>query len=315
MCPECSAGSPAYAFEDFRDSPSWGPTLGADPPTTPGPFAAVPFSERFPVSKHKHDLFHVVKYGVARDLCASIIITLGHMGYWDDDSDPGASRAVPQRLQRAYARFRLWACAEGKSPLIRHFTRANFHYPRNTSFPWINCKGADTTMILMFLQFWLAFCQRDLKSASHSTPLRAMAQTVGGTLDIIGISHSHHLWLRRGCAALFYQSGMKCLRGFAWLAKYAMGEGLCCFAMRPKAHSLHHLLYDIKRQLDRSDTLLVLSPSCWLCENNEDWIGRISRLSRKVNPRTTSLRVTQRYLIHAKALFTRARLGPDRPNR
>ena len=312
MCAECLAGTPNFEFEDFQDCPRWASTLGASPPTEGAPFDVAPFSQQFPVSKHRHDLFHVVKYGVARDLCASMIITLGHLGYFDDESDPAESKAIPARLERAHSRFKLWACAEGKSPLIRHFQKANFHYLRTTTYPWINAKGADITLILMFLQFWLPFCQRDLKNPSHATPLQAMVQTVGGTLDVIGISHSHHLWLRRGCAALIYQSGMKCLRGFSWLARFALSQGLCCFAMRPKAHSLHHLLFDIKRQLDQPDATYILSPACWLCENNEDWIGRVSRLSRRVSGRTTSLRTTQRYLIHVKALLRRACSGPDR---
>ena len=307
MCPECDAGLPSRNFEDFSDEPEWATTIGSSLPwSAPPPFSVVPFDDVTPASVHRHDFFHVIKYGVARDLCASCIVALGHMGYFDDPNDAGQSIAVDNRLERAYGMFRLWTLAEGKTTQIKHFLKSNFHYQNLSKFPWVNCKGADCVLLLMFISMFLKNCLSHIRLAEDELPLRAMEQSVNGALDFVGICHSHHLFLPRACAATVYQSGMMCLRGFKWCALHFSRKVICVFALRPKAHSLHHILYSIKKVLDQPHAKYVLSPSVFLCENNEDWIGRISRLSRRVSARTVGMRVVQRYLIHMHILTRRA---------
>ena len=56
------------------------------------------------------------------------------------------------------------------------------------------------------------------------------------------------------------------------------------------------------QQLEKSNNFVV-SAAAWLCESNEDFIGRLSRTSRRVAARTAGQRTTQRYLFKARALF------------
>ena len=310
MCPDCHAGEDGLSFSDFSDNPCWAPTTGQTVPWNlddPSSLAGVPFSESSPGLMHRHDMFHVIKYGLARDLAASVILQLAYKKYWDD---PGAqdSLSVDARLNRTYARYKLWCVAEQKWTSIKHFQRGNFNYKKRAKFPWVNCKGSDCTLICMFLDFFLGLAMRDPLQPQDFGMLSITRQAVRGALDFVGILHAHHLWLPRGCCALAYTSGMTLLRGYLWLGQLAMDEDLCLFALRSKTHSLHHTLHKMKCMLDNPRVAYILSPAAYLCENNEDWVGKISRLSRRVSGRTTSLRTIQRYLIKMQILTRRLAL-------
>ena len=78
--------------------------------------------------------------------------------------------------------------------------------------------------------------------------------------------------------------------GYANLATHAHRRGWKLFKLRPKTHMLVHVSLD----LQKGDLgLNPLSASCW---QDEDMIGRVSRLSRTVHPVTASLRTIQKAL-------------------
>ena len=86
------------------------------------------------------------------------------------------------------------------------------------------------------------------------------------------------------------------------LADLSIQEGKRLYCLRPKIHFFHHCLYDVDKQL-RSNCQWVVNPNLWGCEMNEDYIGRISRMSRRVSPKIATQRTIDRYLVAAKLLF------------
>ena len=190
--------------------------VGASVPwdvSDPPPLANVPYSDQYPASLYKRDMFHVIKHGVGREATASILLLLSYLTYFDF---PGDSRNLPDRLQRGFKMFKLWCEVEAKTSSMKNFTKANLHFAKKSSFPYMGGKGSDTTWVLMWLDFFLHCCLRDMKG-DHKTLLTAMLQLCQGTLNYLGIMHSHDLWLPRSCAQFMVKQGLSSFKGILLL--------------------------------------------------------------------------------------------------
>ena len=304
MCHYCDAGKPGLSFSDGADEPAWAPTMGqTDPWETVPPLNFAPYATCFGASMYKFDPFHVLKYGVFRDAAGSVIVRLALMSYFD--LDPSDSEAIDARLERAFNLFSLWCLAERKFPALKHFTKANLHFESYKKFPWLNCKGSHVVLVLMWLSFQLrCILLEPLRKPGDGTCLQAMLQMIEGGLNYVGIMHSHGIWLPRFCASVQLKSGLRFYRGYLYMADLCMKLKAAGFRLRPKVHYLHHLLYDVQCQLNAGSEY-IFSSGVYLCEQNEDFIGRLSRISRRVSARTAGLRTTQRYLVKARFLLDR----------
>ena len=124
---------------------------------------------------------------------------------------------------------------------------------------------------------------------------------------IFSVLHRERLWLNRARA----QEVVACVNLFSsvyvYLAGHFVSEKLCRFHMEPSHHAFMHLGVRVQQSLD-ANAPIVLSPACWLCENSEDWVGRISRITRRVHARTCAKRTIQRYLIKMFLEFERLNL-------
>ena len=306
-CPECEAGAPGISPMDMREVPAWASTCyQTEPWLVKPPLNYIPYDDSRPASLYKRDVFHTLKFGFMRDLCASIIVHLAQLGYFDP-VPCAESRSLDARLERAYSYFKLWCIAESKRTTLRKFSRNNFHRKKATSFPFLAGKGSDSVLACCFLVFFVQLKLRSLQDQSHAVLLHAMLETLQGGIDFTAVMHSHGVFLTRACARFMMKSGYRLLRGYAYLADTCINERRRLYALRPKLHFFHHTLRDMQDQLDRGDTC-VLSPGIFNCEANEDFIGRISRISRRVSPRLASLRTTQYYLVACKLQFRRAGL-------
>ena len=259
-------------------------------PESPPPLAIVPFSNQYQAFLYKRDMFHTIKHGVGRESCASILLMLAYLTYFDNVGD---TKNLPDRLARGYKLFRLWCETEKKSPSLKNFTRANLHFGKATAFPFLGGKGSDVTLVLMFLQFYLQMCLVNPKG-DHLRLFKAMQQLVDGTLCFIGIMHSHSVWLPPVCARLMMSQGLKALRAYAFCAKTAMDMNKRLFCMRPKFHYWAHTIFEMRHSLQLCHQF-ILNPCLYNCEQSEDFIGRVARISRHVSPRLTILRTLQRY--------------------
>ena len=304
MCPQCEAGVPGLSFTDVSDRPAWFATMArSDPWDETPPLNRAPYRLSCPASLYKFDPFHVTKFGVFRDAVASSLIRLAAMTYFDFED--GASKSVAARLERAFSLYKLWTLAAGKNATLKKFTKANFNFEKYSQFAWVNAKGSEVTLLLMWVDFLLdQIMAKPLKQAAHRMPLQAMSQMVKGALNYVGIMHSHGVFLPAACAKLQVKSGLAFIRGYAWNANFCMERSVSGFRLRPKLHYMHHLILETQQQLDQG-AQFALSSALWLCESNEDFIGRLARVSRRVSARTSALRTTQRYLVKARCLLER----------
>ncbi|OLP87519.1 hypothetical protein AK812_SmicGene31249 [Symbiodinium microadriaticum] len=178
ICHLCDAGAQGLPYTDVSSAPQWLSTLGASLPweSTP-PLNEAPFSVSSPAFLYKLDPFHVLKFGIFRDACASTVIRLCFLEYFDCE---GELQNVPERLSRAFSFYKLWCLAEKKNPSLKGFTRMNMHYDNNHSFAWFNCKGSEVTLLMQWLDFQLLHFLENVKQESHRPELRAMHQMIRG---------------------------------------------------------------------------------------------------------------------------------------
>ena len=304
ICPLCEAGGQGLSFTDAAAHPKWEATIGSSDPWQELPaLNHAPFAESYQAFLYKFDPFHVLKFGVFRDAVASTVVRLALMLYFDFEGCD--SKSIENRLERAFSLFKMWAMAAGKNPAIKAFTKANMNFERYGSYPWCNAKGSDITLLLMWLEFVLPSFIAKPKAESDLKVLKAMYQTIHAGLTYIGVMHSHGIWLPRCCGKVQLEAGFRFLRGYLFLADYCMQARVAGYRLRPKLHYLHHLLYDAQRQLDNPAVEYVFSSSALLCEANEDFIGRLARISRRVSARTAGIRSTQRYLVKVRCLLER----------
>ena len=146
--------------------------------------------------------------------------------------------------------------------------------------------------------------KQNFKQPDDEVTLKAMSQMIQGGLTWIGVMHSHGVFLPACCAKVQCDGGMAFIRGYRFLANQCMSKKVAGYRLRPKLHYFHHLVFEAVQQLEKGNNFVV-SAAAWLCESNEDFIGRLSRTSRRVAARTAGQRTTQRYLVKARALFER----------
>ena len=85
------------------------------------------------------------------------------------------------------------------------------------------------------------------------------------------------------------------LQGYTTAAKLCLQSGQHRFGLMPKLHYLHHASNRLRVEARRAEW--VINPMSESVQVQEDFIGRPSRLSRRVDVRQLHMRVMERSLI------------------
>ena len=93
---------------------------------------------------------------------------------------------------------------------------------------------------------------------------------------------------------------------YTHLAYKFLAWRVCRFHLEPSLHTCKHIGHQLELTILNGATVLI-SPAAWLCEQSEDFVGRISRITRRVSARLTGQRTLQRYLL--KMYLELQRLG------
>eukprot|EP00438_Fugacium_kawagutii_P028159 Skav224042 [mRNA] locus=scaffold2030:60507:61391:- [translate_table: standard] len=278
----------------------------AEPPV----MSTIPYDDNRPEQLLRGDIFHLHKLGVVRDTVGSVIIILCRLGFLDF---PGSTTNIVDRLARCHAYFTLYCASMSYTPGLRSFTKNFFNLKTLVSSPWVNAKGSDGILLLKFCVFMLKTFLDEPPVDGYKNELQRMVQLCQACLDLRMV-HSHPLWLPRPCSTKLYCNIMRVLRGYALMGRIAISLNIRAFAQKPKMHGLHHLAWHLKTQLSKG-CQLVFSPQGWGCEQNEDFVGRISRLSRRVSTRTCDRRVFERYFLKVNVLLKRRKEAKFQPAR
>ena len=223
------------------------------------------------------------------------------------DFEDSESRGINLRLQRAHGAFKLWALTNGKSPGLRSFTRAFMNVQKSFSTsPWSNSKGSDSVLLCKWLYFYTGLMLSS-EPQGFEQFLRVARKVLQNIIGMHALWETHGLFLPRPCAQLLYIKIMTVCKGYHMLARMGMEDfKMVGFGVKPKYHGLKHLAWDIRAQL-LAGAPMVLSANMCSCESNEDHVGKVCSLARKVSTKTIGQRLLQRYFLKSKALFVRHR--------
>ena len=121
----------------------------------------------------------------------------------------------------------------------------------------------------------------------------AMQDGCVALLSFFQTIHRGGLFLPRQEAASAAGACSLFCHAYVFLARHFFDRGSCRYHMEPSLHAFRH----IGLNLEAGTAPVVLSPAAFLCEQGEDFIGRVSRITRRVSARLTGERTLQRYLI------------------
>lgn len=312
MCHECEAGSPDMPFEDAGHFPCWRNHLFQNRPWDVAPtITRIPFEPLDESGKPervlRRDLFHNSKVGLLRDFVGSSVLLLIFLGYFKDQG-PGVSNRRDICLQRAHRHFYLYCLSTGGKPGLRSFSPVFFNAKKQTDYGWVNAKGSDVTLLVKWLAVLVKGLMNDPLAQSHIPTLTSMYLGAVCVRTWQRTLYSHGLWLPRHCAMCVYQELYEFLKHYNGLAFRCINEhSFTGYAMKSKYHMLSHTAQEIAVMLDDPSVEFVPSPLIFSGEMNEDVIGKLARLSRRVDSRLQMKRTLQLYLCKAKAVHRRFR--------
>ena len=311
-CFECLAGTAGYHFEDVRWAPDWeGSMYSVRPYSDPSPLLRIP-AQTVPEKFFRRDPFHTFKQSIGCTFISSSIVLLCDLGYF-----PGESEAVAEQLSRAYCDFTSWVKKEWRGKTVqsmRAFTKELFHWPRKEAYPAGRFKGSDCLLLLRWIQHILSFgfvvqnvepLIRTGRSpithpleAWHRPLLEAILKGCGGGLKFFHLLHRNGVWVSRETTREMSLSALSFTQSFSALASLCHSRNLPRYHLVPSLHAMHHFFIDSKKSLaTRPRSEFTLNPAVFNCEADDDFVGKVARLTRKVHARTTSLRTLERYRV------------------
>lgn len=312
MCHECQAGDSSFPFEDHGHAPCWAPTIYSERPyMVRQVILHIPFEcnnsnndppyERF----LRRDIFHNTKQGTYRIFIASAVLLLCKLQYFNER---GQSNSRDILLSRAYSHFNWFCKTTGRTAALRSFSLSFFNSPTWDTFPWVNSKGSDTAHLMAWVHTMvIGFSNAPLK-ADHQRIFKCMILAADAGRELLRISYSHNLWMSKACAAVQYDAFHRFLVNFNGCAFLAMHQfKFTGFGMTSKFHLLAHTKLDILKLIEDQNCTWIPNVQLFGCESNEDIIGKLSRLIRRVSSRLASARALQLYLIKCRVVHQRFR--------
>ena len=295
ICHQCLADQDGFPWEDWQsDRPRWMDTINISSPFQRQPgILRLLHDESQVCFFFAYDLFHGWHIGAGKSFLGSAVVTLAMSDLFE------GSQA--NRLDMISASFQTWCKNNRQCPTLKRFTFANLGMVGN-SFPggtW--SKGATTTCIM---KWFVAEC-RNRSNEIHDELLET-AYRAGCLMDdfIRGV-FSYELWIPSPDALRLAEKGFGFLREFGKAARLAYDASKLLFIQVPNYHRLNHLFLLLREQAQKGP--FALNPLAVSTQADEDFIGRPSRLSRRVDPRTTVTRTLQRSLMAAHATYVKSK--------
>lgn len=198
----------------------------------------------------------------------------------------------------------LW-CVVSKERVngIRSFTVLNMHAAKG-AFPWVGCKGFDSIVLLKFLVFFSGLQLHQAGwSCREKLVLRWICDGSKAGLQFSQGIHGHGIWLPPSCSLFLRKAIRKFGACYSLLAKYAFDHGYCLYGMIPKLHALMHYKPDLDAAV--SQNRFAINPATFDTSMCEDFIGRVSRHSRRISYRNLERGVLFAWQVKTKLTIDR----------
>ena len=261
-----------------------------DPWIAPPSFARLYHPVGEAASIFAFDIFHAFHLGVGKTHVSSCIAML---------SDVTAGSNIDLRFEALNDEWKSFKAGVFQPKLTPEF----IGWDSRSDFPsgsWH--RGQLTTDLMRFLEH--KFEQMDL---SDDIMLLKAAEGTSAINQCLRLLYEHDsVFLQPDLSRSIAEHGLKFLRRYSFLAKRAFDTERSLWGLIPKCHAMHHIF--VKLLLEAEQGRPSLHPLCLGVQQDEDYVGRPSRLSRRVSSRLASTRVLQRYLQDAYSKFVASKL-------
>ena len=294
ICHLCLAGTGADvpAEEVGYNNPAWLRTVPSPVPWEVAP----PFIQHFchdvsdPGTFFSPDLWHVVHLGVGKSFASStIILALGIL--------PQYCNLTLERTWKAVTTdYLLWCRSNQRQPFLTKIgpSTVSYHEASGAVGGWH--KGGITTNLILWLEDLL-------RGQIHIDARIGKAYTAASNLNaLFRFLYNSGAFLSTSEAQYCITAGQTFLRAYTALAQSCYNDGKPnLYPLMPKIHSMDHVI--IRLHLDVQQHGFSANPMGTACQQDEDLVGRVSRVSRRVSIRAVVLRTFQRYLVGFHAAF------------
>lgn len=296
ICHLCQAGQVDCPFEQIETRrPIWASTeFVQDPFAQPSPFTTqllcVPGEE---AGLFQFDWFHTMSLGVLKHYLGSVIALM---------SDQEQQGSIDERFASLSEKYRRWCHQNSERAFVMRLTKESINWENRSTYPTGSLhRGALSTVLMK----WVA--SRFASETFPNEPLLSLAADACAAIQrCTRIIYRSGLWLEAGQCRLVAELGFQFLRRYSQMATMAKNDQRCFFIYQPKIHSLHHFCMTLWKAHQRNTW--AVNPLGFSCQQSEDFIGRPSRLARRVTPQTPVLRrIMERYLLRAYREFVRSR--------
>ena len=294
MCHLCCAGPDMCPFEEIATKrPRWASTVGLQEPfySTPA-MAIVPHTPGRLAEHYTFDIFHTIHLGVGRNFLGSALALL---------SEREPARGVDERFNTLTEKYLAWCKASSHPPVTHKLTKDLIQWPATTDYPsggWYKAE-LTTTLLEWFETLDGSFDEDDEVMSLAMEACKAL----NGFVRLLFRSGA---WLSAEDAGLAAQLALKYLRRYSQLAGWAQREDRTLWILQPKVHCLHHIALTLWEHSQAGKK--SLNPVCCSTQTSEDFIGKPSRLSRRVAAQTVIQRVLERHLQNSYAEWVKAGL-------
>lgn len=295
ICHLCKADMTWVIWENFEsDPPTWSNTIN-----TLNAFETVPavlqlaHDESFAENFFQFDLFHAFHLGCGKTFLASCIAVLCLSNAYEG--------GVDLRLESVTADFKSWSQETGFRCQLRKINKAKLGWLSMTTYPsgcW--SKGSTTTCLM---KFFLAMCDKHHASIQDDLLLQLAHRAAAHADSFLRQIYRWELWIPKDAAIAITVEGDAFLRLHGKVVQLAHSRGKLFFLLMPNYHRIHHIIWEMKCQAQRSKW--IMNPLFASTQSDEDYIGRPSRISRRVSPRLTIKRTLERSLLAAYAQYVK----------
>ena len=296
ICHMCQAAQIPFQFEQIATRrPTWLPTqFQEDPFAAPNPFVDHLLHEpnKAP-ALWNFDWFHTMHLGVLKHFLGSVLALL---------SEEEVAGAIEERFSALTDKFKTWCYQNARRAHVAKLSKEMLGWDKTSKYPvgtWH--KGGLSTVLMEFIEY--RFQQ---ESFQHEPLLAMSAEACVAVQECSRFLYRSALWLEPSECKLVAELGLKFLRRYAQLASLAKSRSKCLFVLQPKIHCLHHFMIDLWRAYENN--VPWMNPLGKSCQPSEDFIGRPSRLARRVTAQKPVLhRIMDRYLESSYGHFVKNR--------
>lgn len=292
-CWLCSAGATGGPpFEDVRiTSAAWAQTTGLFnmlPWDTPSVLlGTLPVNDPDLAGFYRPDLFHIWHSGVGKDFAASGIVYLMSILF--------PSRNRKNSLASVNNELVNWKKANKEHLHFGKLSLDLLGFKSARTYPvghW--SKSMDTGTLCKFLEH---LCLTGLVNHPGDEIIQSMLDCCGAINHFLHVVFSSSFFLGESETWQFIQAGQSVLNLYVRLATLSYNKKLCLWKLKPKLHMMAHLVHTALVQYKLAGfSVNVLAESTFMCE---DLVGRVSRISRRVNAKLHGRKIYYRYMVAA----------------